>query len=460
MKIEKVKSKYQDGEYENIMSYEQAMAYMDKAGQYGSVLGLENITELMRRLGNPEERLKFVHIAGTNGKGSVGAYITAILAKAGYLVGRYVSPVLFEYRERIQFMGIDGNVFYISEEKVAEHLSKIKNVIEQMVKEGKPHPTPFEIETAMAFLEFADQKCDIVVLEVGMGGRLDSTNVVKKVECAVLTSISMDHMKFLGSTLGEIAFEKAGIIKKNSLVVSSSQKEEVKKAIEKKVREENARVVFASYDDIKEMEYSLNGTTFVYKSPRMEKEERITTSLLGEYQPFNAVTAIETILSLKEIGYQIEWRHIVSGIESAVWRGRFEIIHKNPIVIIDGAHNEGASLSLRKSMEFYFKGKKVYAVVGIFADKDYSTILKNTLGCVDKVYAIQPNNVRALVSSELAEEARNYCSSVVDAKTAKQAMNLALKEAGKDDIIIVYGSLSYLYEVVEYFQTREKENER
>lgn len=434
------------------MTYEQAMNYMEEVRKYGSVPGLENTNELMKRLGNPEDMLKFVHIAGTNGKGSVGAYIATILAKAGYLVGRYVSPVLLEYCERIQTIGADGKAAYIREETVARHISKIKQVVEQMVEDGKPHPTSFEIETAMAFLEFAEQGCDIVVLEVGMGGRLDSTNVIKTVECAVLTSISLDHTSFLGSTLSEIASEKAGIIKKHSLVVSSCQEEEVAEVIERKVRKEEASLTFVNPEDMKELDYSLEGTTFIYKSSRMEKEERIKTFLLGEYQPFNVATAIEVILTLKEIGYHISWKQIILGIESTVWNGRFEVIKKNPLVIIDGAHNAGASLSLRKSMDFYFKGKKIYAVIGIFADKDYRAILKNTLDCIDKVYAIQPDNPRALASFELAKEARRYCPSVIDAKTAKQAMDMVLKETRKEDIIIVYGSLSYLYEIVEYFQ--------
>lgn len=434
------------------MTYKEAMDYLASVNQYGSVLGLENIKELLNGLGNPQDRLSFVHIAGTNGKGSVGAFIASILTKAGYYVGRYISPVVLEYRESIQTMRNNGTPVYIKEENIARHLSQIKKVIENMLKKGKTHPTPFEIETAMAFLEFAEQKCDLVVLEVGLGGRLDSTNIIKTTKCAVLTSISMDHIGILGDTLDKIAYEKAGIIKENIPVVSAIQEEMVEHAIREQAKEKNASLTFVKEASISKIKYTLDKTTFFYQNDEMGVRENIETTLLGEYQPYNISTAIETVLCLKKNGFQISWDNIKEGIKATVWHGRFEIVHKSPIVIIDGAHNENAAISLRKSMDFYFKGKRIFAVLGIFADKEYEKILETTLDCIEKVFAIKPKNHRSLCSKELASVASKYCNKTEDARTTENAIKLALNEAKEEDIILVYGSLSYLHEVVEYFQ--------
>ncbi len=447
------------------MNYKEAMNYMDFVSQYGSVLGLENTKELLKRLGNPQDKLKFVHVAGTNGKGSVCTYITEILCCADYKVGRYISPTIFEYRERIQVIKqiekqiteeekteiIKQNVTYISEENVAKHLTKIKEVIDTMIKENLPHPTPFEIETAMAFLEFVEQDCQVVVLEVGMGGRLDSTNVIETTDCAVLTSISMDHMGFLGNTLEEIAKEKAGIIKTGIKVVSYTQQSQVKKVIEEESKIKKADVIFANFSNINQLEYTLLGTTFEYESNRIEKIQ-LKTPLLGENQPKNAVTAIEAILSLKELGYHITKEHIIEGIANAKWKGRFDIVNHNPLVIVDGAHNYDAALSLRKSMELYLNNKKIFAIVGIFADKEYDKICSVTLDKVEEVFAIEPNNKRALNSSILAECAKKYCNRVTNVKELKKALDLALEKATKEDVILCFGSLSFLHEIYEYLE--------
>ncbi len=444
------------------MNYIEAMEYMNSVNQYGSVLGLENTKELLKRLGNPQDNLRFVHVAGTNGKGSVCTYITGILADAGYLVGRYISPTIFEYRERIQVIDKTAlsndavhpktNGTYISEEQVAKHLTRLKATIEEMTKEGLPHPTPFEIETAMAFLEFVDAGCDIVVLEVGMGGRLDSTNVITTVDCAVLTSISMDHMGFLGNTLEEIAAEKAGIIKKNFQVVSYDQDESARNVIKEKCALENATITFADFSKITDVRYDLTGTSFCYKSQRSNERLKLKTPLLGENQPKNAAVAVEAALSLKKAGYNISMENIINGIGSAKWKGRLDIISQNPLVFVDGAHNYDAALSLQKSMDIYFKDKKVIAVIGMFTDKEYDKVLSVTLDKAEKVFTLKPDNPRGLASDVMAKYASKYCTNVTDAKTATNALELALKEADKDTIILCFGSLSFLHEIYNYFE--------
>ena len=457
------------------MNYKEAMNYMDFVSQYGSVLGLENTKELLKRLGNPQGKLRFVHVAGTNGKGSVCTYIAEILCMAGYKVGRYISPTIFEYRERIQIINkieskeikqekieeqklkkqkeeiTQKKVTYISEENVAKHLTKIKEVIDSMLEDNLPHPTPFEIETAMAFLEFVEQNCQVVVLEVGMGGRLDSTNVIETTDCAVLTSISMDHMGFLGNTLEEIAKEKAGIIKEGIKVVSYAQQIKAKEVIEEESKQKKADLTFVNFSNINMLNYTLSGTIFEYASNRMEKIQ-LKTPLLGENQPKNAITAIEAILSLKELGYQIKTEHIIKGIGNAMWKGRFDIVNQNPLVIVDGAHNYDAALSLQKSMELYLKNKKIFAIIGMFADKEYDKVCSVTLDRVSEVFTIVPNNPRALQSSILAECAKKYCNHVTDVKELKKALDLALQKVTKEDVILCFGSLSFLHEIYEYFE--------
>ncbi|HEX3078366.1 MAG TPA: Mur ligase family protein, partial [Lachnospiraceae bacterium] len=314
------------------MNFKEAMLYLDQVSSFGSVLGLETTRELLDRLDNPQDKLKFIHIAGTNGKGSTAAYLANILSKAGYKVGRYISPTILEYCERIQITC--GTTRYIGKEAVARHITRISSIINEMLKQGISHPTPFEIETAMAFLEFVEQNCDIVVLEVGLGGRLDSTNVIQTTVCSVITSISMDHMNILGDTLGKIAYEKAGIIKYGVPVVSYLQDIEAAKVIEQVCEQQKANLTVVNYNRIVNPIYALAGSTFDYKD---YMELRI--QLLGEIQIRNAVVAVETIGVLNELGYHISEQSIREGLIDTRWKGRFEVIHEKPLVIIDGAYS-------------------------------------------------------------------------------------------------------------------------
>lgn len=459
------------------MTYQESMEYINSVNRYGSVLGLDNTRELLKRLDNPQDKLRFVHVAGTNGKGSVCAYITAILSSAGYRVGRYISPTIFSYRERIQIvekktgqevsdgegLGLEAETQYISEENMAKHLTAVRAAITEMTNEGLSHPTVFEIETAMAFLEFLEAGCQVVVLETGMGGREDATNVITTTECAVLTSISMDHMAVLGDTLEQIAKEKAGIIKKGIQVVSYEQKPEAGRVIEEQVKKEQAKLVKINFSHLSDLEYSLCGTSFCYQSERAKRlffgkdstgqalgqsgKIHLKTSLLGENQPKNAIVAVEAALSLKEIGYAITGENILEGIQSAGWRGRLEIVSRKPLILVDGAHNYEAALSLKRSMEIYFKGKQIYAVVGIFADKEYDKVLSVTLPLVQEVFTITPHNARAVPSWQLAECASQYCDKVTDAETVQKALKLAKQRAGREGVILCFGSLSFLHEV-------------
>ena len=273
------------------MDYGESRAYIKDAERYGSVLGLDNMYEMMKRLGNPQDSLKVIHVAGTNGKGSVIAYLYSVLGKAGYRVGRYVSPTLYSYRERLEICGER-----ITCEEFAECVTEISEVIREMTREGLPHPTPFEIETAAAFLYFKKENCDIVLLEVGMGGDLDATNIIKQPVLSIIVSISMDHMGFLGSTLGEIAEKKAGIIKKGCPMITVKQKPEAEAALKERCKKMEIPFVYADSSEAQITEEGIWGQSFWLKG----EEYRI--SLAGVYQKENSVLALKALELLEELG--------------------------------------------------------------------------------------------------------------------------------------------------------------
>ena len=350
------------------MNEKEAMEFIESAGKYGIVPGLDSIRELCRRLGNPQDALKFVHIAGTNGKGSVSAYISTVLTACGYRVGRYISPVIFEYRERIQV----GKQM-ISKNALCRGVEKIKAVCESMVADGLPHPTPFEIETALGFLYFREKKCDLVVLETGMGGLLDATNMIENTLVAVLVSISMDHMQYLGDSLGKIAANKAGIIKKGCRVVTTRQKEEAMAEIEAKAREEQVIIRIADPEKAKNIRYGLEKQRFDYG-----KWKKLEISLAGQHQIDNAVLAVEVLEALGEVGYSVPEEKLRKGLRETEWPGRFTVLGKKPYFVVDGAHNEDAAARLAKSIEFHFTNKRIIYIMGVLRDKEFAKIIHLT----------------------------------------------------------------------------------
>jgi dihydrofolate synthase/folylpolyglutamate synthase len=436
------------------VTFEEAMHFLIKANQYGSVLGLENMQRLLNYLGNPQDKLKFIHIAGTNGKGSTTAFIANIMADSGYRVGRYISPSVFCYREIIQISYKKGHfndenfitTEYISEKGIIDGVSIIKAACNSMVEEGYPHPTSFEIETAMAFLYFLEQNCDLVVLEVGLGGRLDATNIIKTTLCAVFTSISMDHMQILGDTLEKIAFEKAGIIKSGIQVISYDQTPEAEKVIETVCRLNHAELTKADFGQISITEQTIERTVFSYQDCK-----GLQIHLLGENQVKNAVLALLTVRALQKTGFTVTDKDIRNGLFHTSWRGRLEVIQSRPLFLIDGAHNEDAAKSLAKNIEIYFANKRIIYIIGVLADKDFSAVLEHTGIYAERIITVTPANSRALPSAKLAETARRYCNHVIDADKVTIAIETALQVAEEDDVIIAFGSLSYLNEVYAYF---------
>lgn len=425
------------------MMYSEAREYLDNITKYGSILGLDSIRELLRRLDNPQNDLKFVHVAGTNGKGSTVAFVSTILKNAGYRTGRYTSPSVFSYREKIQV-----NESYISKEALVEITMQIKNVIDEMCHAGLSHPTIFEVETAMAFLHFKREMCDIVVLETGLGGLLDATNIVENTLVCALTSISLDHMEFLGNTIEEIAFNKAGIIKNNSIVVSTKQNLGAMNVIERRCLEGNNTLIIADKDCACQIRSKDLKVCFEYK-----EYKDLEIGLIGSYQIENAILSIEVVRALSEKGFDIKKEDIRLGIKHTKWLGRFSVISENPLVIIDGAHNEAAAYSLKETIDTHLKNKKLLFVIGVFADKDYEKILEITASLASSILTITiPNNKRALDGRTLAKVAEKYHDSVLYVPTMKEAARVCLKQK-EVDAVIAFGSLSYLAEFADCIKT-------
>ena len=422
------------------MNYKEARVYLDEVSKYGSVLGLESMRELLHRLGDPQNELKFIHISGTNGKGSVLAYLSTILSGAGYRTGRYISPTLFSYRERIQ---VDGE--YIEKESLACHVTAIAAAAEDMQKAGLPSPTVFEIETALAFLYFKEKRCDIVTLEVGCGGLLDATNVITTTLMEVIASISMDHTDLLGDTLAKIAAQKAGIIKPDTMVVSAQQKSEAAQVIEDTCKEQHCTLQMVDESKISNVHYGAEGQTFSYKT-----WENVAISLAGSYQLKNAALALEGVAALRKLGYALSDQQVREGLLHTAWRGRFTTLRRDPTVIIDGAHNPAAALELKESLERYFPGKTLYFVMGMFKDKDYAQVIDLTAPLARHIITVEtPGNPRAMPARELAEAVGKVNPSVEWADSVAHGVEKALAMAGKEDAVIVFGSLSFLGEAAD-----------
>lgn len=426
-----------------MMNFEEARKFIEETSKTGSVLGLESIESLMEELGNIQDKLPIIHIAGTNGKGSVGAYLQSIFKEAGLSVARYCSPAVFHPLEVWQYCGEN-----ISENEYAKVMSQVKAACDIMVSKGRPMPTVFEVETAAAFVWFYEKKADIVLLEVGMGGQTDATNVIRKPLASVITSISRDHMGFLGDTVEEIAKVKAGIIKQGCPVFSTVQESTVEKLLREKAAMLQAEITFIdnSLSCISEQPGKLE---FTYHN------QNYKTTLAGIYQLKNAALAIEVALYLLPLVGKERMKEcdsmemILAGIEKAHWPGRFEVIGREPLFIIDGAHNEDAAKQLELSVQKCFKNQKLTYIIGVLADKEHEKMLKRMLPYADCVYTVTPNNIRALHAVQLFDEAKKYHDNVTACKSVKEAV---IKACALQNPVLAFGSLSYLGELKDEYR--------
>lgn len=421
------------------MNYQEARSFIDESVRYGGEVGLGKITRLLDYLDHPEKDLKFIHIAGTNGKGSVLSYVSTTLSMAGYRTGRYISPTLYSYEERFQ---IDGHP--ISKEDFVYYMERIIFAVKQMEKDGYICPSPFELETVLSFLYFRDKKCDFVVIECGLGGLEDATNVIKNTAVAVLTSISLDHMEYLGDTLGAIAKTKSGIAKPGATVVTTYQHPEAMASILETCKEQGCTCVCADYQKAQIVSSKVEEQTFLYDDCKW------TLHLAGVCQVENAVIAIEVLKALKAQGYVLSTEQIQAGLSATKWNGRFTIIHQKPIFIVDGAHNPDAAGKFAASMKEYFTGKRIIYIMGVFKDKQYEEVIRLTVPYASDVITIAtPDNLRALPAEELKAVISKYTDKVTSAATLKEAVQMAFRMAGEDDVIAAFGSLSFIGPITE-----------
>ena len=416
------------------MRYEEAMKYITEVGNFGSNYGLERTYKLLEYLSNPEKDLKFIHIAGTNGKGSTTSMIAEILMGAGYKVGMYTSPFIEEFEERIQI-----NRNNIPKEKLASLMDEVKAAVDKVIEDGYSHPTEFEIITVLMLLYFKKENIDFGVIEVGLGGTLDSTNVITPV-LQVITSISFDHTNLLGNTLEEIAREKAGIIKSGIPTVIYPQKSEALKVIENKCSEMNSKLYIANCDNFK-FENVVNEDR-PYQLLKYNNEVDILLPLLGEHQITNlsvAMTAIEVLNNINITNILLD--SIVKSIKNVKWKGRLEVLSKNPYVVIDGAHNIQGIETLSRNIKKYFKYENLYLILGILADKDVEEMIKVIAPMAKKIYAVTPNSIRAELAEDLKREIIKYNENCEAYDDYKEAYLTAINDANENDFVLASGSL-------------------
>ncbi|MDR2569669.1 MAG: bifunctional folylpolyglutamate synthase/dihydrofolate synthase [Oscillospiraceae bacterium] len=424
------------------MSIKKTLEYIHSVKWQGSKPGLERTEELLKALGNPEKQLKFVHVAGTNGKGSTSVCIASILQKAGYRTGLYISPFILRFNERIQVNGV-----HITDDELELMIDEIRPFADVMTDS----PTEFELITALAMKYFLFKDCDIVVLEVGLGGRMDSTNVIETPELAVITSIGYDHVKELGPTLSDIAREKAGIIKNGGDVLIYGGEREVTDVFECISVERGVKLYKVDFSRITCREFSLDGISF-----DLTPYGNIFVSLLGSYQPYNTTVAISAVEILRDKGYNISDNDIVSGVASVNWPGRFEVLGHKPIFILDGSHNVQGMEVTAESLRHHFGDKKIIFITGVMADKDVLAMMAHIIPFAKAFFAVKPEHERAMCSGELAILLADLVPlaskvRVIDCETVKNGVSKACAMAGENDIICAIGSLYFSAEIREAY---------
>lgn len=430
------------------MQYDQLVDLLPLSPQGEMDLGLDNMYQLMVALNNPQDKIPMIHIAGTNGKGSTASYVAHILREAGYRVGLFTSPSLVEFNERIQ---INGKA--ITDEKLLYY----SNIIKEAIEGSKLRMSEFELFTALAFLSF-EEECDIAIMEVGLGGRLDATNVIAKPVVTAITKIGLDHTSILGDTLEEIAAEKAEIIKPGCPVIVYPQNHSgVDEIIINKAMEQQASVIQVEVEDL---DYNLNDESvqdFKYKNVLYR------ISLLEEHQIINAAVALEICFALQKMGWDLNSNVIDQGLLKTVWPARFEWICKQPHVIIDGSHNEDGLKALKANLNRYFPNERRLAIVGFMKDKDVDEPLREVMETFEVVITVTPDSPRALSAQELKQKIEtlnqtNHSQDVFAANSLEEALKQAISLAESSDLITIFGSFYFVGQMRQMILTGRNED--
>ena len=409
---------------------------IEKLKKRGSVPGLESIRRLLDELDHPENKLKIVHIAGTNGKGSIFAFLSSVLKEGGYQVGRYISPTIQCYEERFQI-----NEVFVEKEKLERYFSIVEAAMEEVERKYGISPTLFEAETAISFLYFAEENVDFALIETGMGGMMDATNIIAHPILTVISSISYDHKAILGDTLEEITSQKAGILKAGVPVVVSENPEIVQTVVGKRAEELNVPLTFVSPQDYIIIEEKETGSSFRWN------EKMFSVRLPGRHQISNAVTALETARQLHELWdpyHSINEKSMTDGLKKTSWPGRLELLQEKPLFYRDGAHNPDAASKLAEFLEKHFTNKKIIYIMGVLRDKEYKKMLQVLIPLADSIYVFRPENERGLEAEVLAGAVQEFGKNAVVCNNVNQAVREALTEAREEDVIVAWGSLSFM----------------
>ena len=414
-----------------MMTYDEALEFIHRVNPMFCNPGLSRVHALCEALGNPQDDLRFIHVAGTNGKGSTSSMLDSVLREAGYRVGLYTSPFIMRFNERIR---VDGEE--IPDEDLARMTEKIRPIAETM----EDRPTEFELITAIAFDYFKERGCDIVVLECGLGGRFDATNVIKTSLLSLITGISKDHVAILGDSIEKIAWEKAGIIKPHVPVIFGGEDEIARAVIQKEAKENDSNFSTVDHGKIKIKSADLSGSKFDFCD-----HENIKISLLGTYQPRNAAMVLRAVDMLRELGISIPDSAVREGLAKARWAARFEVISNDPLIIFDGSHNAEGIRAAKESVLQYFGDKKVIVISGVLRDKEYEKIAEDISEIASEVFTITPENPRALTAGEYARVIEEKGAKATPTSSINEALRSAINEVNKTgSAIVILGSL-YTY---------------
>ncbi len=418
------------------MTYDEVIKKIKIRQKFGIKPGLERINKFLSLISNPQKNLKFIHVAGTNGKGSVCSIISKILASSGYKTGLFISPEVVNFRERIQL-----NNKMISEKELVDIFNEIEPYLDKLDSKAE-YLTEFELVTALALVYFSKCKCDIVVLETGLGGRLDATNAIEKPLASVITSLSYDHVNILGNTIEKIAKEKAGIIKPEGITILSHQSfKEAIKVVEDAAKEMKNEFIYADIKNVSILDSSIKGSTFSVNS------EEYFLSLPGLHQVSNAHTALLVVNVLKKYGFFAENSAVKTVLKNMKFPARFEVLKSTPTVILDGAHNFDGMLKLKENINMYLKGKKLIGIMGMLKDKKYEKSISLILNSFEKIFMVPINNDRSLQLKDIEKLSNNLSSKIIPTSTADLAVKNSLAILQNSDALVTFGSLYLASEI-------------